>query len=265
MAWWGKVIGGAFGFAMGGPLGAALGAALGHNFDRGMSGVAKGTAGFDGNAEQVQSAFFTATFSMMGYVAKADGQVSREEISVAENVMGQMRLNAEQRKAAMHLFNQGKQQGFPADEILEQFRRACHRRRHLLQMFMEIQIFTALADGTLHANEKKILQHCATCLGFSAADFNRLLASMQAQQRSHQQAGQQQSQQSLGDAYKVLGIASNASDEEVKKAYRRQMNQHHPDKLVAKGLPEEMMTLAKEKTQDIRQAYETIKDSRKRA
>ena len=64
------------------------------------------------------------------------------------------------------------------------------------------------------------------------------------------------------EAYEMLGVSKNASDADVKKAYRRLMNQHHPDKLVAKGLPEEMIKLANEKTQQIKEAYERIKKSR---
>jgi DnaJ like chaperone protein len=88
----------------------------------------------------------------------------------------------------------------------------------------------------------------------------------QAQQRFHQQ-GQPysgHSQNNLADAYSVLGISENASDTELKKAYRRLMSQNHPDKLVAKGLPEEMMTVAKKKTQKIAKAYELIRESRKK-
>ena len=65
------------------------------------------------------------------------------------------------------------------------------------------------------------------------------------------------------EAYKVLGVPQSASDAEVKKAYRRLTNQHHPDKLVAKGMPEEMVKLANEKTQEIRRAWERIRDHRK--
>src|SRR5690554_6549827 len=107
MSWWGKVIGGAFGFALGGPLGAALGAALGHNFDRGMGQQAR--IGSSHDQERIQSAFFTATFSMMGYIAKADGRVSETEIAMARDIMGQMRLTPEQRKVAIRLFEEGKQ------------------------------------------------------------------------------------------------------------------------------------------------------------
>jgi DnaJ like chaperone protein len=66
----------------------------------------------------------------------------------------------------------------------------------------------------------------------------------------------------LREAYEILGVNQNASDATVKKAYRRLMNQHHPDKLVAKGLPEEMMRLATEKTQEIKKAYDVIKQAR---
>ena len=70
-------------------------------------------------------------------------------------------------------------------------------------------------------------------------------------------------QQSLEEAYQVLGVDSSASDTEVKTAYRRLMNRHHPDKLVAKGLPEEMMKLATDKTRDIQGAWEQIREHRK--
>ena len=67
---------------------------------------------------------------------------------------------------------------------------------------------------------------------------------------------------SLEDAYAVLEISRDSNDREIKKAYRRMMSRPHPDKLVARGLPEEMMKLATKKTQEIQTAYELIKKSR---
>jgi len=252
---------------LGGPLGALLGASLGHNFDRGM-GRLNGNKGAE-QVETIQSAFFTATFFMMGHISKVDGRVSQDEIHIAQHVMRQMNLNAQQKKAAINLFEQGKNQDVEVVEVLEQFRKECHRRRNLMQMFLEILVMTAFADGALHKSEENALWQAARTLGFSKIAFQHILQRGQAQQH-YQQNRRSQSQRSsdrgrlnLADAYKLLGISSSASDEELKKAYRRQMNQHHPDKLVSKGLPQEMMDIATQKTQDIKAAYELIKQTKK--
>jgi len=243
---------------LGGPLGAMFRAAFGHNFDQGMNRLGGGA--FVGDIERIQTAFFTATFGTMGYIAKSDGQVSRNEIFVAEDVMRQMRLDTRQKQVAQRLFNEGKKPDFPFRDVLQQFRVECHRRRNLLQMFLEIQVAMALSDGTLDPGESRILQEAADILGFSEAEYRGILERMQAQRHVH---SQQQAGMSLDDAYQLLGVDRHASDQEVKKAYRRQMNQHHPDKLVSKGLPEEMMELANKKVQDIRNAYDTVTASRK--
>jgi len=267
MSWWGKLLGGAFGFAIGGPLGALLGAALGHNFDRGLSGLDGYISGGGGvDNERLQTAFFTATFSIMGHLAKADGRVSPEEINMARNVMHNMQLSKEQRDIAMNLFNEGKQADFPLDDVLTQFRQECHRRRNLIQMFLEILIATSLADNKLDDAERGLLIYIGGHLGFARPQVEQLINMVGAQQRYAAGGGAHGTKhraKSLKDAYKILGVSESANKDEIKKAYRRLMNQHHPDKLVSKGLPEEMMKLATEKTQEIKQAYEQIMESRK--
>ena len=268
MSWLGTFFGGAFGFLLGGPLGAILGASIGHQFDAGMEGfegIQRETFGH-GEQHRVQMAFFTATFAVMGHIAKADGKVSQAEINLAKRVMDEMALSPEMRDAAIQLFQQGKSKDFAFDDVLIQFRHECHRRVHLIRMFLEIQLQAALADGILDREEEQILLHICQILGISRFEFERLKIQIQAQQRFYGQGRQQQSRtktSSLQDAYTILGLNASASDAEVKKAYRRLMNQNHPDKLVAKGLPEEMMTLAKEKTQKISKAYDLIQKSRK--
>ncbi|VAW60503.1 DnaJ-like protein DjlA [hydrothermal vent metagenome] len=254
MGWWGKLIGSGFGFMMGGPLGALVGVALGHQLDRGLDTASLAL----GNTERTQLAFFTACFSVMGYLAKIDGQVSRSEVQMAENIMAQMNLSAEQRKAAIDLFNKGKQDDFPLNDVLQQFRSECHRRTHLLQMFLEILIATAFADNQLDKAEYSALQFIAGKIGFSAAQLDQMIDMARASQQTTSTA-----KSSLPQAYAMLGIDPDTSDRELKKTYRRLMSQHHPDKLVAKGLPEEMIKLANQKTSEIKAAYEQIKSSRK--
>ena len=254
MAWWGTFIGGTLGFVFGGPIGAIIGAALGGNFDRGI----KMGGQFDmGDQERVQAAFFTTAFSVMGHVAKADGHVSAQEIAAAKSIMAQMQLSAEQSKAAIKFFDQGKAADFPLEEILRQFKKECHGRRNLIQMFVEIQIATALADGKVDESEKHVLYTIGKILGFSRSQIDHLFNMANAQGASTNDS------LTLTQAYKILGIKKDSSEAEVKKAYRRLMSQHHPDKLVAKGLTDEMIQLATEKTQEIRKAYDLIKKNLK--
>jgi|TARA_B110000211_G_C13995515_1_gene516012 DnaJ like chaperone protein len=261
MAWWGKAIGGAFGFMVGGPLGALMGVAFGHNFDRRMIGIEQSdwTSG-GGDQDRVQAAFFTATFSVMGYIAKADGKVTRDEIRLAEEVMRQLGLDGEMRESAKKLFNEGKSENFPIDEILDQFKSELKHRTTLVQMFLEIQLQAAYADGVMDASEEKALAHICQRLGIPLSQLKRMEEMLKAGFGGQRQKSSTQG--SLSDAYAIVGVENTVSDAELKKAYRRLMSQHHPDKLVAKGLPDEMIKDATAKTQQIKAAYEQIRKTR---
>ena len=258
MAWWGKAIGGAFGIMFGGPFGALMGIAFGHLVDRGLSQLDDGTPD---DHERVQAAFFTATFSVMGYIAKADGRVTRDEIELAEAVMTRLGLNADMRESAKKLFNEGKAADFPIDEVMQQFRKETHRRITLIQMFLEIQLQAAYADGVMHPAEREALHTICRHLGVPVGLLDRLEEMLQAG-FGQGSRGPEGAVGSLDDAYHILGVHASVSDAELKKSYRRLMSQHHPDKLVAKGLPDEMVQDATEKTQQIKAAYEMIRKSR---
>lgn len=267
MSWLGKALGGAVGFMLGGPLGAVLGASVGHRFDAGQDAKLREESLQPGDPQRVQMAFFSATFSIMGHLAKIDGRVSAPEIELANRIMDRMALTTEMRKAAIALFQQGKEPDFPLHEALAQFRRECHRRRQLIRLFMDIQIQAALADGMLDDAEESVLLHCCASLGVSRLEYETIKLQCLAQRRFYGYSQQRHSADHLAvskldAAYAVLGLSASAGNDEVKKAYRRLIGQHHPDKLVAKGLPEEMMIIAKEKTQQIRKAYETIREAR---
>ncbi len=267
MNWWGKLLGGVVGLTLGGPLGALLGVAIGHAMvDRKPRLTGPETLD-PGARERVQAAFFTATFSVMGHLAKADGRVSEREIAMARAVMARMQLNPEQKQAAIALFRQGKAPDFDLEAVLTQFHWECRDRPELLRMFIEIQLNAAYADGTMHDQERELLLRICDRLGVARFQFQILDALFQAQQRfagtGSGGAGPRPAQEpSLEDAYRVLGVESSASDAEVTRAYRRLLSQHHPDKLVAQGLPEEMMKLATEKTREIKSAYEQVKAAR---
>lgn len=282
MSWWGKVLGGTFGFVIGGgPLGALIGAAIGGVFDKGMEQLDADNAGSADDQERIQLAFFTATFSVMGHVAKADGHVSRDEIRHAEAVMNHMQLTPEMRRAAINLFNEGKKNEFDLNGVLTQFRQEAGRRTNLYRMFLEIQIQAAFADGTMDHAERTVLLSISKQLGFPDFVFRQLEALVRAgmgadgaagaggryQGGAHQRGGAGQGRApskglSLDEAYAILGVDAQSSAQDIKRAYRRLISQHHPDKLVAKGLPEEMIKLANEKSAKISSAYDMIKDAR---
>ncbi|MFT6124444.1 MAG: DnaJ like chaperone protein [Cellvibrionaceae bacterium] len=251
---WGKVFGFIIGYMFGRFFGAILGLWLGHAFDRrqGLTSIMR-------KGSERQAMFFNSTFAVMGHVAKASGRVTETDIRIATMLMDQMKLSGQSRIDAQTAFRQGRQADFDLLKQLELFRQATQGRVELAQMFLEIQIQTALADGELHANEKQILSVIATKLGL-AAQLDALLARWQAEFSHHQSP--QGNKMPLTDAYVLLGVQESASDQDVKRTYRKLMNEHHPDKLVAKGLPEEMMELANTKAQDIQAAYERIKTSR---
>jgi DnaJ like chaperone protein len=267
MNWFGKFIGGAFGFLMGGRLGAVLGAALGHQLDReAEDGEPMGEAA----RQKAQTAFFTATFSVMGHIAKADGRVTEAEIDLARTVMNRLDLTDDMRKTAIRLFTEGKRGDFPFLDALSQFHQDCRRNFSLIRMFIEIQLEAALVDGALNGVEERLLLQICDRLKFSRFEFQAMRAVQEAQLRmaGRWQQGQSRQQRvvrtqpSLDDAYAALGLKPSAGDEEVKKTYRKLMSQHHPDKLVASGLPEQMVKLANEKTQQIRKAYDLIRKQR---
>ena len=191
----------------------------------------------------------------MGYIAKVDGKVSKSEILLAQQVMQHMQLSEDMQKAAKELFNQGKQKDFNLDEVLEQFRTESHRRTHLVRMFLEIQIQATYADGVFDDKEYDALKYIAQKLRFPIHELERLIQQFSV-------ASGKSSKLTIDDAYVILGADKSLTDKELKRAYRRLLAQHHPDKLVAKGLPDEMIKLANDKTQEIISAYELIKKHR---
>lgn len=265
--WAGKIIGGAIGLYAGGPVGLALGVLLGNAFDQTQAQRARQDID-EGSRGVLQQVFFQATFSVMGKIAKSDGRVSEKEIELARHIMARMALSEPQRLEAMRLFNEGKSPDFAIETMLDELSEVIGRRVTLAQIFLEIQLQAAYADGQLSVKEKDVLHVIATHLGINRVQFEIIHQRIRAQMYFAEHGGgaferERSSATGLANAYQVLGVESSVTDSELKKAYRRLMSQHHPDKLVSKGLPEEMISIAKEKTQEIQRAYEQVQKARK--
>jgi DnaJ like chaperone protein len=253
--WWGKLIGGIIGLLRGGLTGAIFGIFLGHMVDRFLSGL--------GGANRTRDAFFGAMFSTLGHINKADGRVTKVEIEAAENLMHRLQLTEEERQRAILFFQQGKERDFNLETTLREFARHSMLRHELRIMFIELLIEAALADGALTAAEQAILVRSCTVLHIPANVFSAMLRARQgggSTYRDHQQHPNQGP--SLHQSYAALGLKTDASTQEIKRAYRKLVSQYHPDKLVSQGLPEEMMEMSKNRVREINAAYDKIKASK---
>jgi DnaJ like chaperone protein len=163
---------------------------------------------------------------------------------------------------AIELFTQGKSREFPLEQTLRRLHRVCRGRPDVCRMFVQIQLQAALWGGSLNSAGRQVMARIAASLGVSAYEVVQMEALLRMQQASYQQPQSRPKVDRVAQAYEVLGVQSTASDAEVTKAYRRLMNQNHPDKLVARGLPESMMKMAEEKTRQIRAAYEVLREAR---
>ncbi len=265
----GKLIAGLIGFLVLGPVGLLFGVAIGHAFDRGLWQALQ--AASPEALAQVQQQFFDTTFTLLGYVAKADGRVSEAEIAQAEAMFVQLRLNPRQRQSAIEKFRLGAQSGFDPAATVAAFADKVGPRRQVQHTLFAFLASMALADGDLAGAEREALHRIATLLGMPGADVDRLVAMLSAQARFHTGGGRssysyngpgQPVRDRLKDAYQALGVEASASDAELKKAYRRLMSENHPDKLMAKGVPDDLIKLATERSQEISNAYQVIRESR---
>ena len=266
MRYTGKVVGGLIGMFLG-PLGAVAGVLLGHQVDEHLDRHEALPPPGPEELAAIGERFFRATFRVMGYLAKADGRVSEQEISAARAVMAELRLDAARVQQAIECFTAGKLPGFDLTTELADLGRACAGRPDLVRVFVEIQVRAALSGNNLDGPVRPLLNRIAGQLGVSAFELAQIEAVLRIRGGAfrYSTAGAEprvSAAERLEQAYKVLEAAPGDSDQDIVKAYRRQLSRHHPDKLKANGLPDSMIEHAKQRTQQIIEAYELIRERR---
>ncbi|PKM30900.1 MAG: co-chaperone DjlA [Gammaproteobacteria bacterium HGW-Gammaproteobacteria-11] len=259
MLWPVTLVGILLGGALAAVPGAILGAVLGQALDRHWrlqrwSDLPKRLGQLGG---QVQS-FEQLLFQCMGRLAKSGGRVLPAHLQLARDLMQQYRLDEPARLQAMHWFNQGKTSDLQLNRAVKGYLR---REPARAAEFMDCCWRMALADGVLSAQERQLLDEWSGFAGLGRAEQQRM---HQRHQRGHQSAGQGakapvQARDSLKEAAALLGVEPNASPEQIKRAYRRQLSLHHPDKLIARGATAQAQDNAGEKIQAIQNAYERLR------
>jgi DnaJ like chaperone protein len=269
--WIGAVVG-----LIGGFPGAIIGFFVGAFFDA-MFSDSPTVASRRHQAEH-QQVFFKTLFELLGHLAKADGRISEAEVKATEGIMTRMGLDAAKRALAIQYFKQGSEPTFNLDVALNNFRLGPGRSRQMRQFLIVTLITVGMADGQIDQTEMNLLQRIASGVGISNMQLQQLIMMLEAQHnffngqyRGHSYSGggqqhyqQQSSASELATAYKALGIEASATDAEVKKAYRGLMKEYHPDKLIAKGLPEDMVKVATERAQEVQVAYDLVMKQRKK-
>jgi DnaJ like chaperone protein len=258
MSIWGKIVGASAGFALGGPLGALLGAAAGHAVDRLAGGRRAGdrrtgdrpttTAAEalrrDRQASK-QLAFTIGVIVLGAKMAKADGLVTRDEIAAFRRIF---QVPEHEQGNVAWLFNRARREAAGFEPYARQIAGLFHRRSRVLEELLDGLFHIARADGVVTPAEIDYLAQVAEIFGFDEADFDRI-------RTAHLGPDP-------GDPYRLLGVTRAMSDQEIRAAYRRLARETHPDRLIAKGMPQEFVDLANEKMATINAAWDRVAQER---
>ena len=239
MSVWGKIIGGVGGFAIGGPIGALIGAVAGHAVDK-----ARGQGEEPEDATK-SVAFTIATIALGAKMAKADGRVTRDEIDAFKRVF---RVPPEEVAQVSKFFDQARKDSRGFEPYARQVAGMFADNPAVLEELLYCLSVIAKADGVVHPAEVTYLRSVSNIFGLDDHAFERITTISGGVDPS--------------DPYKILGVERTTSDKDLKTAYRALVRENHPDKLIAEGLPEELVELANEKLAAINDAYDQISADR---
>jgi DnaJ like chaperone protein len=264
----GKLIGALVGYLLfRHPFGIVLGGFFGHLWDIGALRPQPLRQG-------PQNSFIAPLFALAGAIAKADGRVSEQEIAATENLMSRMQLGADQRASAIDRFNAGKQADFEVQAAIADLRSWASGRRDLAFLLLDMLLDIVYAEGPLAPNKFVLVRRLCRELGvherelaalaamrgyaYAAGNAGGPYAGTDNAYRGH---GAARDQDAGGrDPYAVLGLSRDANEREIKRAYRKLISQHHPDKLG--DVPAELKRRAEERAREINAAYERIQAQR---
>lgn len=242
MSIWGKIIGGAAGFAFGGPLGALVGAAAGHAIDSYAE-----TDDEPKNEEEATKkvAFTIGVIALGAKMAKADGVVTRDEIAAFREVF---HVPQSEMKNVGRVWDMARKTSEGYEAYAKQIARLFNPGSPVLEQLLGNLFHIAKADGVIHEAEVAYLKRVSAIFGFDSLSFVRFRSTFVGDTGD--------------DPYTVIGVGPDTSDDALKAAYRKLLREHHPDRLIAQGMPEEFVKTATEKMATINAAYDRIKQAR---
>ena len=244
MSIWGRLIGGAAGFALGGPIGAILGVMAGGAFDR--RSRSKSSFNFNKIDNNQKQQIFTISFIILSAkLAKSDGQVTDDEIRAFKE---KFKVPKSELNKVAKIFDEAKKDSYGYKEIANQVGNLFSDNKILLEELLNNLFFIAASDGNISVNEVDLLKSISKSFKFSEKDFQRIFQSNLNNKES--------------DPYKVLGVNRSSTDAEIRKKWIKLNKEHHPDNLIAKGMPKEFIKQSNKELAAINIAYDKIKEVR---
>ncbi len=244
MSIWGRLIGGATGFALGGPIGAIIGVMAGSAFDR----RSKSRSNFNFNRinnNQKQQIFTLSFIILSAKLAKSDGQVTEDEIRAFKE---KFKVPKSEMNKVAKIFNEAKKDTYGYKDIANQVGNLFSQNKVLLEELLNNLFYIAASDGNISVSEIDLLRSVAKSFKFNEKDFQRIF---QANIKNNE-----------SDPYKVLGVNRSSTDSEIRKKWIKLNKEHHPDNLIAKGMPKEFIKQSNKELAAINLAYDKIKEIR---
>ena len=239
MTIWGKIIGGATGFAFGGPIGALLGGVAGHAIDK-----IKTKKKLPEETALKQIGFTIGVIVLSAKMAKADGKVTEDEIRAFKE---KINIPDNEIKNVAKLWDQAKKTTDGFEIYARQIADLLEKNSSVLEELLKLLIIIALADGKITIPEIKYLKEVGNIFGFSKEDFERIYSS-----KSDVSA----------DPYQILGVSRDASVDEIKQKWKQLAINHHPDRLISQGIPEDLIHKSTSRLKEINNAWDTIQNKR---
>ena len=239
MSIWGKIIGGATGFAFGGPIGALLGSVAGHAIDK-----IKTKKKLPEETALKQIGFTIGVIVLSAKMAKADGKVTEDEIRAFKE---KINVPDNEIKNVAKLWDQAKKTTDGFEIYAKQIADLLEKNSSVLEELLKLLIIIALADGKITIPEIKYLKEVGNIFGFSEEDFERIYSSKSGVS---------------SDPYQILGVSRDASIDEIKQKWKQLAINHHPDRLISQGIPEDLIHKSTSRLKEINNAWDTIQNKR---
>ena len=236
MSIWGSLIGGMVGFSLAGPFGMLLGSLIGGKISR-----ARSAAGNFGTFAQPQQIFALSLIVLSAKPSKADGQVSKEELIAVKN---KLKIPENEIEQVGKIFNKAKQESTGYEPYAQQIAQIYKNNPNVLEEVINILFYIAEADGNVSKSELDMIQHIAQIFGLNQVQFNAIKESRKSSDKLN--------------PYIVLESKPEENLQTIRKKYLQLSKEHHPDLLISKGVPQEVIAESKKKMRAINSAWDQV-------